>query len=250
VGTIRDALGRDPSNEWFHRIHAAALVHLERYEEALEAADEAARLAHESYIVHVARADALEGLERHDDAIEALRVALSLAPDSPALMRRLGRAVVRADESEAEQLFRGALAHESNDPWTLHALGVLLRRQGRTEAAMLAFQSAVMLAPDELDYKQSLHETAGGVLGKLSWGALGLVLVVSIAITAAVAMATGAELDGPFLWGMLTVVALMAGMNVYFRFDANRKRAALLETEPQLVKLYDLLEADRREGRL
>jgi hypothetical protein len=67
------------------------------------------------------------------------------------VMERMEAAVVRGDESAAEQVLLSGLQHAPEDPLLLFNLGVLYERSSRLDEAKAAYQRAVTARPEYVD---------------------------------------------------------------------------------------------------
>lgn len=77
-------------------------------------------------------------------AVEAYRQAAQENPHNAAAWINLGRLLhVLAKTAEAEEVYRGALAHVGPDPLLLYNQAVLLEDVGKTEAALEAYRAAL-----------------------------------------------------------------------------------------------------------
>ena len=95
------------------------------------------------------------------DALDRVERALRLAPGDPEVLREKGLALqelCRFDEARAS--LEAAEAADPEDPWTLHALGLLAERRGDAEEARRRFTRSRKLAPEEFPRPVSLKAAA------------------------------------------------------------------------------------------
>ncbi len=138
-----------PDDAEAHVTLSAALVAELREGEAVSEAREALRIypKHKAALVMLSLALTRDG--QYKEAIPVLREAISRTPEVPILHAALGNCLMHTGElSEAAQELTAYLARNSDDGEAHYCLGVVLRAQGRHDEAMLQFQEALRLAPD------------------------------------------------------------------------------------------------------
>ena len=123
-------------------------------------------------LLHTSTAYAVRGMRaledgRLDAAAQAFRQGLELAPQDPALLHRLGTALLRAgDSSGAVTQFDEALRWSPESPEAHFGLGMVLNLDGRFSEAIERFSAAVTYRPDYLEARLALAE-ALRVTGRL-----------------------------------------------------------------------------------
>jgi Flp pilus assembly protein TadD len=110
-----------------------------------------------------ARFDLAVALERdgqEDVALETLREGVKLNPGSARLHSALGAVLIKRDREEAIDEFMTSLKLEPNNAPLYATLGdVLSNGMGRVDAAVLAYQDALKLAPGSVQARQGLART-------------------------------------------------------------------------------------------
>jgi len=229
-----------PDNEWLHRLRSLSLREQGKLIDALRSADESVRLAPNLGYAHYTRALALARMKRVEEARASNRRAVELDPRNADFRRDLGDLFLDKEPKTAEAHYRASLALEPNDAFALNNLGVALKRQGRSREAVIAFKSAMLLDPTLGAAKRNTHSTTqeilrtGSSLGTLMLGA----------VLAGMARSAGD-------W-TLAALALAAGVAVaaFVMMRARRKRDDLSKIDPQLLEIFQRLDADKRAGRL
>ena len=169
MAAYREALRLDPDFAPAHVGIGAALVDLERYEEAAESLaravaqdleDETAATAH--YLA----GRALQGLDRPAEAAAEFERAIERAPNHAQALDHLAHwRFGRQDYEEALELYRAKARLEPDDA-TVHAnIGVTLYFLSRSDEAVRSMRRVLELDPD--------HETARSLIEELSAGSSG-----------------------------------------------------------------------------
>ncbi|WP_328710684.1 hypothetical protein [Microbispora hainanensis] len=129
----RQAIGRDPQDEWGHRLVGAALERLGRDTEAVAAAREAVRLAPGSWAARLRLASALRRIPgRWREAWAEARRAVRFAPDEPDPHVLCGDlALLRGDHDGAARAYGAALRRRRDHPAAWVNLGLALLRWQR-----------------------------------------------------------------------------------------------------------------------
>ncbi|MEU8273077.1 hypothetical protein ACFYOK_15995 [Microbispora bryophytorum] len=129
----RQAIGRDPQDEWGHRLAGAALERLGRDTEAVAAAREAVRLAPGSWAARLRLASALRRIPgRWREAWAEARRAVRFAPDEPDPHVLCGDlALLRGDHDGAARAYGAALRRRRDHPAAWVNLGLTLLRWRR-----------------------------------------------------------------------------------------------------------------------
>ncbi len=100
--------------------------------------------------VALARADSAFVAGSASIAARRYEAVLAAHPDNSRAVYRLAQ-LSQADPAEALRLFRRYMALEPTDPWGYMAVGDVLARSGRSDAALEWYDQAVSLAPGERD---------------------------------------------------------------------------------------------------
>jgi tetratricopeptide (TPR) repeat protein len=147
---LRQAQVVFPDEAILQNYASGALSNLGRYEEALQAADEAIKIAPKEYVAYTNRAFALNRLGRYEEALQTANEAIKIAPkeyvpytNRASALNRLGRyeeALQAADEAIK-------IAPEEGAGYTNRAFA--LNRLGRYEEALQAADEANKVAPKE-----------------------------------------------------------------------------------------------------
>ncbi|MGI5155690.1 hypothetical protein [Microbispora sp. CA-102843] len=129
----RQAIGRDPQDEWGHRLAGAALERLGRDTEAVAASREAVRLAPGSWAARLRLASALRRIPgRWREAWAEARHAVRFAPDEPDPHVLCGDlALLRGDHGGAARAYGEALRRRRDHPAAWVNLGLTLLRWQR-----------------------------------------------------------------------------------------------------------------------
>lgn len=132
-----------------------ALSRRDRYPEASEAYRRAIALRPDRAGLHSALGRCLTVLKRYEEAMESHRRAIELAPDRAEY--RHGMAMTLAEvgnTNEAEALLRGVAGKEDLDPEILASLGTLLQKRGKISDAIDVLQQVrAKVGPSDLDRK-------------------------------------------------------------------------------------------------
>ena len=129
---------------------AALLTSLERYDEAIETYERAARFRPDSEGIALGRAELMLRMGRLDEAIDAYRDAVDRWPDSAMSLNALGYTLAdRTDKyREAEKLIRKALKYDPESPAIIDSYGWVLYKRGKNEEALKQLQLAYERLPD------------------------------------------------------------------------------------------------------
>ncbi|GHO95422.1 hypothetical protein KSF_054700 [Reticulibacter mediterranei] len=141
-----------------------ALIKLEKYQEALEAFEQAISLDPNNARIFLAKGTLLIMLNRHQEALEAFEQAISLNSNKApvflvkgVILGKLGRL------QDALEAYERAISLDPNNTNAHHNKGIVLGKLGRLQDALEAFERAISLDPNDAD----AHHNKGIVLGKL-----------------------------------------------------------------------------------
>jgi tetratricopeptide (TPR) repeat protein len=244
LATAERGLGISANSEWLHRIRSIALRQLEKHEPAVVAAREAVRLAPEVPQCHYVLAQALAARGRRKEAVAEAERALALDPTSAMYLTLLGDLHLKKKPKSAETYYRRSLAIEPQAAPTLNNLGVSLLRQRRRVEAAEAFKAAVVVDPTLRVARKNAHSTLDALLR--GGGVFGLVIGLQ-AVFRGLAARHGSE---DFVAGGLVVVATLVVWFAFRKWRASKNRKKLELADPQLLSIYEKLEADKKSGRL
>ncbi|MGW5693829.1 tetratricopeptide repeat protein [Streptomyces asiaticus] len=147
----------------FGRVHA--LRNLERYEEAIDAADRCLASRPDEQAVLAERGEAYRMTDRFQEALADFGRAVEIEPSYVFALVRRGQTyqhIGRLGEALAD--FDAALSAAPDDAFVLATRAVLLLRLGEDEAALANLDRALGLAPDDLaalEARVRCHRRAG-----------------------------------------------------------------------------------------
>jgi len=143
-----------------HMILAAAMQADGENAQAVPHLQAAVRIDPKNVSARFNLAVALERNAREDVALETLREGVKLNPDSARLHSALGAVLIAKNREEAIDEFMTSLRLEPNNAPLYATLGdVLSNGMGRVDAAVLAYQDALKLAPGLIQAQQGLART-------------------------------------------------------------------------------------------
>jgi len=235
----RAGLAVHPQSEWLNRLACAAALSSGKKKEALAFADEAVRLQPNHSLAHKNRGHCLEALRRRKAAREAYELAIELAPHDASHLYDLGSLLTDSDPTEAVRLLRKALELDPLNAATHNDLGVALLKLKCPEEAMLAFKTAVRLDPTLKAAKRNVHSQVSRLLGN----SIGFATIASMIYAAAKL----ALISGAAGLGVATIALLVAIIWFSVRQTTTQRRE---ELDPDLLRLYDQIDADRKAKRL
>ncbi len=149
---FREAARLDPSRSEARLRLAQVLERAGKHADALAAADALLALAPASLEGLGVRARSLSELGRLDEALVAADSAARASPTALAGWELLADLAKRADRPDLiERALRGARSVNRRDVPTLHDLGVVLGRQGRTREALAVFDEALRASPNSVE---------------------------------------------------------------------------------------------------
>jgi tetratricopeptide (TPR) repeat protein len=143
----------DPRSSEAQRGQGAALTRLGRLEEAVKAYREATALDRRFPEAQLALGDVLVQLERYDEAVAVLKEGLKWGPKTrPYFNEGLGRAeAARGNLKDAEVYLLSAREASPTTPRFHRALGDLYSQRKIPDLAVVSYQQAISLDPDDLD---------------------------------------------------------------------------------------------------
>jgi Flp pilus assembly protein TadD len=162
VDALREELtGLSPEPEFqAHMILAAAIQADGENAQAVPHLEAAVKIDPKNVSARFNLAVALERIAREDAALETLREGVKLNPDSARLHSALGAVLIKTNREEAIDEFMTSLKLDPNNAPLYATLGdVLSNGMGRVDAAVLAYQDALKLAPGSIQARQGLART-------------------------------------------------------------------------------------------
>lgn len=140
--------------------HAGALMGLGRFAEAEAALRRAIDLATDRGQTHCDLGWVLAKLGRYKEAVASLERAIALDPDDPTVHFALAATLyLTKDLTGSEAGFRRALMLAPAYAPAWHELGTVLRSSGRFDEALMCFNRALELDPDQPEIYRSLAAT-------------------------------------------------------------------------------------------
>ncbi|MGH7153298.1 MAG: tetratricopeptide repeat protein, partial [Acetobacteraceae bacterium] len=143
------AVARDPDNAaaQFHRV--TALLHLQRFDEALICFEKAIRDDSLAAASHVNRSHALTKLGRLDDALISIEHALRLEPRQAEAWNDQGNILQNLGRTEASiTAYDNAIELKPDFAQACNNRGNALQKVGRYDAAIASYDRAITLLPD------------------------------------------------------------------------------------------------------
>jgi superkiller protein 3 len=153
LGAFSAGTRLDPRSSEAQRGQGAALTRLGRLEEAVKAYQEATRLDRRFPDAQLALGDVLVRLGRYDEAVEVLKEGLKWGPKTrPYFNEGLGRAeAARGNLKDAEVYLLSAREAAPTTARFHRALGDLYTQRKIPDLAVVSYQQAINLDPDDLD---------------------------------------------------------------------------------------------------
>jgi len=234
---VADGLKRAPESEWLHRLRALSYYHLGRFPEALIAIEEALRLQPLEPLCHYVRSLILEKQKRSKDALTSALRAAELDPEDVGIKRWLGDLHLKNNPAKAEAYYREALMVNPHDASTLNNLGVALQRQNRMREAAKFYKAALLTNPNMSEARENVHNSVRSLVRHgPRWF---LILFVTAKLTSRLGIV-----------GFLMGLGIAACIEAVRRYLSRRREDKLRQSDPQLLNIYEKLEADRKAGRL
>jgi tetratricopeptide (TPR) repeat protein len=252
---IDTAIQKDPLDAMHHVTRSDILRGLSEHTRAMEAAEESMRLDPRGLSSHYAVGLCAKALEQHERAIDMFERALVLVPGYGPTHRFLADAYLdKQAYTRAEEHYRVALGSDPNDAGTLNNLGCALLGRDKKREAALAFKAALLLDPTLTVAKENTHATVSSLIGR--GGALGIgVGALFAAKTCGAAAKIGylwlvfvRLMMNPQTWIWLAAIAVAVTLAIFGRRKWNER--ALRQADPQILAIYEQLEADKAAGRL
>lgn len=254
-GEALEAIGRglQKAPHWagLHQLHSDVLRALSRSEDAMAAAEEALRLDVEDPRSHCAVGLSAAHQGDHDRAIHHFQRAVAIAPEDAYLHRLLGDAhLARNEDAAAEACYREALGMDPTDAPTLNNLGVALNKQNRPEEAAVAFKSALLQDPTLHVAKTNTRDTMRHLLGGV--GILGAAGLVALKIFKGKIVLLFVVMHQAFRsWqGWAILAAVLAGSAAFILIRRRVRLRRLEKKDPQLLAIFEKLQAEHKAGRL
>lgn len=128
----------------------SALEEEERYQEALQAYEEALEISPDESTVYLGLASAYEGLGEAERALAQLEKAAELAPEDANIQRHLGRLqCISGDYEACIQTLQKAVEIEPDDAWGRYWLGLAYQHgaEDGLDKALVEYQKALRVDP-------------------------------------------------------------------------------------------------------
>ncbi|MCT7964993.1 tetratricopeptide repeat protein [Laspinema sp. D1] len=181
----RQAIALNPDHSWSHNNLGDVLTKLQQWEEAVVAYRRAIALNPEFHWSHYNLGEALSQLEQWDEAVRAYQQAVKLQPDLPWISEKLGDALrerAMLDLAAALGCYRQAIKEHPEDLQNYHkALEIQpddaeiyvqlangLAKQGNSNGAIVFYQMALQLQPNNSEGLRQLEEVRGSYQKKNS----------------------------------------------------------------------------------
>ena len=246
LDTARAGLAHHPDSEWLNRNASAAAQALGLNNEALAFADEAVRLLPRSSLAHNRRARALHALRRCTEARAAYALAIELSPGTASHYTDLGFLLLNIAPAEAAALLKKSLELNPMCATTHNFLGIALLRLNRPEEAARAFRSAVQLDPTQKVARSNAHLTLSWIVGKPVPAWMLVAFCLGCFALATFPAMFGLDTSGLTVTILLIAIPWMLTVLVLKKMQARQAHRVL---DPDLLRLYDQLEADLEAGR-
>jgi len=237
----RAGLGLHPQSQSLNRSATSAALALGFNHVALAFADDAVRFSPQNSHAHNIRGDCLKALRRRDEARTAYESAIELAPNNAPHHRDLGTFLLGSDPAEAALILRKSLDLDPLSAITHNNLGVALHKLKRPDEATFAFRTALRLDPTLNVAKENIHSAVSGLLGKP--------VTIATMVLAGFAWAQLAVVAGAAAVIITATVALVLGGIIWLSVPQTKTRNRE-ELDPDLLRLYDQIDADVKAKRL
>ena len=158
------------SEAWHHK--GWSLFRLGRYEESIQAYDEALRLKNDNFLTWNNRGFAFTRLGKFEEALSSYEKAIRLNPDEARPWWNTGYALAGLGRyEEAVEAYNKAIQRKSDDALTWSNKGYALSKLNRYEEAIEAYNKAILLPLEE--YNTAIQRKSGDAL---TWGNKGYAL--------------------------------------------------------------------------
>jgi tetratricopeptide (TPR) repeat protein len=256
LAAVDTAIARDPECGAYFVTRSDILRGLIEYDLAMQAAEESMRLDPQALGSYYAIGLSANALDQHDRAIDAYTRALELVPGYGPTHRFLADVYLdRKQWTKAEEHYRVALKSNPNEAATLNNLGCALLGRSKKREAALAFKAALLLDPTMSEAKENTHSTVSALIGRggaIGLGVGGVAAAKTCAATGAKAgyfwFAIARHLSNPQTWIWLCVAAVAITGFIFGKRKWNEK--ALRKADPQIIAIFDQLQADKKAGRI
>jgi tetratricopeptide (TPR) repeat protein len=175
VSGYRQGIELNSDNSWAHNNLGDALIQLQQWEEAVVAYRRAIALNPEFHWSYYNLGEALAQLQQWDEAVRTYQQAVKLQPDLPWISQKLGDALrqrAMSDLAAALGCYRQAIQEHPEDLQNYHkALEIQpddaklyvqlangLAKQGKSDGAIVFYQMALQLQPDNSEGLRQLEE--------------------------------------------------------------------------------------------
>jgi predicted O-linked N-acetylglucosamine transferase (SPINDLY family) len=149
--SARAALKLAPSSAAAHSLLGETLLPQQRYQEAAQAFQLAARMKPTDSYPVIRLAEVMRRAGRGDDAVNMLRNVLPGYPKSPEVRHALGQLLLSLDRAEeAETAFREAITVQPQYASGHGSLGMTLQQLGRLDEAEQVFRAALNVLPEHV----------------------------------------------------------------------------------------------------
>ena len=153
VALMMPVCGQETAEEWFNK--GNALADLSKYDEAIQAYDEAIRLDPEYAAAWVNKGITLNALGKHNESIQACDEAIRLDPELALSWIVKGAALHTLGKyDEAIQACDEAIRLDPEFAMAWSNKGLVLYKQGKNEEAVLALDEAIRLDPQDTSARE------------------------------------------------------------------------------------------------
>lgn len=232
----RQAIVASPFTEFYHRLHAFALMDLGEYDNALNAAIETARLAPRSYLSHRTLTHAFLHKEELDSALEAVMEAWELAPDNADTAVLICRVHLRRESwVEARQWADEGIRLNPNMASAFRLKAIALHRLDERKAAIDALRESARLDPEDSHTHRLLESLVGE---HLQVERAGVSLAAVVAVIRLVAILSRGRLPTEVAIALASVAVLLLGHELWQIDRARRTRRERWDELDDAVKRF------------
>jgi len=169
IGNLKETAARTKDKELEGKAHfyeGQLLLSEKKYEEALEALNQALEINPKDDIALSRKGAALGNLGKYEEALDVFNQALEINPKNDYALSSKGIALINLDkDEEALEAFNKALEINLKDDYALSRKAIALGNIGKYEEALEAFNKALEINPKD-DYTLSKKGIALGNLGQ------------------------------------------------------------------------------------